>query len=112
MIRFDEFTFSLSRLWVAVGLLCLLDFVLVSWMLTGVPRVSVAIVWMPRIVAHAVLLYGPFILGALWLVIVLTAVAFHGWRGLWFLLAALLILPATYLHWVLVWNCGVSGECL
>jgi len=112
VIRFDEFTFSLPRLWIAVGLLCLLDFALVSWLLTGIPRLGVLIAWMPRLVAHAVFLYGPFVLGSLWLVIVLTAIALHGRRGLWFLLAALLILPATYLHWVLVWNCGVNGECL
>jgi hypothetical protein len=112
MIQLDEFSFSLPRLWVVVCLLCLLDLTLLSGLLTGVPRLGVLLGWMPRFVAGGTFLYGPFVLAAVWLGVVTIAVRFHGWRGLWLLVTALLILPATYLHWGLVWNCAVNGQCL
>jgi hypothetical protein len=67
---------------------------------------------MPRSVAAAIFLYGPFVLAGVWLSLVVAGVAFHGRRGLWLLVTMLLVLPATYLHWVIVWNCAVHGQCL
>jgi hypothetical protein len=108
----DEYSFSLPRLWIVVFLLCLLDLTLLSGFLTGMPRLGLLLGWMPRSVARGIVLYGPFVLAAAWLMVVTIAVRFHGWRGLWLLVTGLLILPATYLHWSLVWNCAVHGQCL
>jgi hypothetical protein len=112
LITFDEFTFSLPRLWIAACLVCVLDLFLVSWLLTGVPQVGVLLAWLPRNVARATFLYGPFVFAGLWLVVAIMGAVFHRWRGLWLLLTALLILPATYLHWGSVWNCAIDGQCL
>jgi hypothetical protein len=112
VIRLDEFTFSLARLWAAACLLIVLDVILLSWTLTGASRVGALMAWMPRPVSGVVFLFGPFIVAAIWALVVALAVGFHGRRGLWLLLTALVILPATYLHWGLVWECAVRGQCL
>jgi hypothetical protein len=108
----NEHTFSLPRLWVVARLICLIDLALLSSLLIGVPRPNVLFGWMPGAVSAAAFLYGPFIFAALWLVVVVMAAVFHGRRGLLTLITAFLIVPATYLHYGLVWNCAVSGQCL
>ncbi len=112
MIVFDEFTFSLPRLWVALCLVLLIDVVLTSSNLTGVPPLHILFAMMPRAAGGAIFLFGPFALTALWLVIVVLAIGFHGRRGAGLLATVLLIVPVTYLHWVLVWGCVVSRSCL
>jgi hypothetical protein len=110
--RFDEFALSLPRLWVAAALLCLFDCVLLSWTLIGAPGLGALFAWMPRFVGGGILLYGPFIVAALWAVIVTFGITIHRGRALWLLVTALLVLPATYVHWALVWGCAVYGRCL
>jgi hypothetical protein len=108
----SEYTFNLSRLWVVVCLICLIDLALLPSLLIGVPRPNVLFGWMPGAVSAAAFLYGPFIFAALWLVVVVIAAVFHGRRGLLPMITAFLIVPLTYLHYGLVWNCAVSGQCL
>ena len=112
MIRFDEHTFSLPRLWAALVVLLVLDLVLVSSVLIGLPRLHASFAMMPRSVGGAVFLFGPIAFAALWVGVVALAIWFHRLRGVWLLLTALLILPATYLHWALVWGCAVQGACI
>jgi hypothetical protein len=112
VIVFDEFTFSLRRLWVALCLVLLIDVVLTSSNLTGVPPLHILFAMMPRAIGGAIFLFGPFALAALWLVIVALAIGFHGRRGAGLLATVLLIVPMTYLHWVLVWGCVVNRSCL
>jgi len=112
VIVFDEFTFSLPRLWVALCLVLLIDVVLTSSNLTGAPPLHILFAMMPRAAGGAVFLFGPFALAALWLVIVALATGFHGRRGAGLLATVLLIVPVTYLHRVLVWGCVVSRSCL
>jgi hypothetical protein len=109
---FDEFSFSLPRLWVALCLVLLIDVVLTSSNLAGVPPLHILFAMMPRAVGGAIFLFGPFALAALWLVIVALAIGFHGRRGAGLLATVLLIVPVTYLHWTLVWRCVVGRSCL
>lgn len=112
MIAFDEFTLSLPRHWAALCVVLILDVVLVSSNLTGLPRLHGLLAMMPRGVGSAIFLFGPFVLAVLWLIVVVLGVGFHRRSGLWLLATGLLILPATYLHWVFVWGCVVAGQCL
>lgn len=112
MIQFDEFTFSLPRLWIAASLLALLDLLLVSSMLIRAPRLDALFAPMPRGIAAAIFLLGPLVCAALWVIAAALAIWFHRLRGLWLLVTALFILPATYLHAVLVWSCAVGRQCL
>lgn len=112
MIRFDEFTFSLPRLWIALAVLVVLHLVLVSSALTGVPRLQMLFAMMPSGVAGAIFLFGPLILAVLWLVAVAMSIWLHRLRGSWALLTILLVVPATYLHWVLVLGCVFGRRCL
>ena len=110
MIRFDEFTFSLPRLWIAVCLLLVLDFITLGSSGFGNQIALRLMHLLPRPVGGAMFLVGPFVVGALWLVIFVLGVVFHGGRGRWLALPGLIILPATYLQ-LIVWACAVHGQC-
>jgi hypothetical protein len=110
--RADALTFSLPRLWAAVFVLLVLNLVLISSTLTGEPRLDPLFAMMPRSVAGAVFLFGPYGFAVLWVIVVALGIWFHRPRGLWLLLTGLLVVPATYLHWALVLGCVFGGRCL
>lgn len=111
MISFDEFTFNLPRLWIAVGLLVLIDLICLGSSLFGNPAAFWFLQWLPRPLATGMLLVGPFAVAGIWLVVMVLGIVFHRWRALWLLLPALFFLPATFLQ-LLVWGCAVKGECI
>ena len=65
MIRFDEFTFSLPRLWIAVGLLVLIDFIWLGPLVVGNPIASWFIRLLPRPVVGTLLMFGPVMVAAI-----------------------------------------------
>ena len=81
-------------------------------MLIGVPRLDALFAPMPRAIGAAIFLLGPFVFAVLWLIAAALAVWFHRRRGLWLLATAVFVLPATYLHAVLVCSCVVGRQCL
>ena len=103
-------TFSLGRLWTAALVLCFVDFILLT-PLVNLP-LGALMFWISRAAAGVILLYGPFIVAGIWFAIVAMGLVFHGRRGLALLLTALFVLPATFFHWAVVWNCAVHGQCL
>jgi hypothetical protein len=103
---------NLKRMWITTCVICLLDCILLSSSLTGVPRVGSFLLLLSRPVARFVFLYGPFVLAILWLAVFVAALKYHGAKALWLLLALAIVIPATYLHWALVWNCIQYGTCL
>jgi hypothetical protein len=110
MIRFDEFTFSLPRLWIVVGLLILVDLISLGAAGFGNPISFWPIQWLPRPVIGTLMLFGPFAATAIWLVLVIIGAIFHGRRALWLLLPALLILPAAGLNSIVL-GCAFGGGC-
>jgi hypothetical protein len=109
-MRFDEFTFSLPRLWIAVCVLLLIDFICLSSLGFGNPVALNLIRWLPRPLAGVMSVFGPFAVTAIWLVIVVLGAAFHGRRAFWLLLPAVIFLPVTCLQ-LIVWACTVHGSC-
>ena len=57
-------------------------------------------------------LFGPYVAFLLWLTVIVLAVRVYRWRGLWLMTTAIIVVPATYLHWGLVWACALYGKCL
>jgi hypothetical protein len=104
--RIDEYSLSLPRLWIVAGVICLLDIALLSSLLLTAMRPGLG-AWMAKIpqpVVVGTFLYGPFVLAAMWVLVVGMAVIVHRQRGLWLLLTALIIFLVTYTHWGLFWS--------
>jgi hypothetical protein len=103
---------NLKRMWIAACVICLLDCILLSSSLTGVPRIGAFLQLLSRPVMRFIFVYGPFVLAILWLAVLVAAVKYHGAIALWLLLGLIVVVPVTYLHWALVWNCIQYGACL
>ena len=68
--------------------------------------------WEPVFRIGPVSLPGPYVAALLWLAILIMAVRVHRWRGLWLLMTAMIIIPATILHAVFIVGCLFTGNCL
>ena len=109
MIRFDDNTLSLPRLWAAVGLLVLIDLIWLSPLLVGNPIGSWFIQLLPSPVLGRLLIFAPVIVAAMWLVVVVLGAVIHGRRGFWLLFSAFVLFPATYLDAFIITSAAVSS---
>ena len=72
----------------------------------------ICLFWEPIYRLWPISLLGPMIAALLWIAVLIMAVRVHRLRGLWLLVTAVIIVPATYLHAVFFVGCALTGNCL
>jgi len=72
----------------------------------------ICLFWEPMFRIGPISLFFPYLAALLWIAVLIMALRVHRWRGLWLLVTAIIIVPATLFHFVFVVRCALGGNCL